>query len=201
MSGAGTIAAMTSQQTPQRADWRRNRERLLAVAAEVVARDGASASLEEIARRAGLGSATLHRHFRSREALLGEVFHEGVERLAARGRELNETVGSDGLATWLEELTRYTATTRGLAVSLRPTKADSAGLGAYTGAGSSCHDVLANVAADLAASAVRAGRLRPEVTIDDLLAVANGIAIQAENDPERAARLLRIALTGVAPRS
>ncbi|GAA2301466.1 MULTISPECIES: TetR/AcrR family transcriptional regulator [Streptomyces] len=181
---------MTSQQIPHRADRRRNRERLLAAAAEIVARDGASASLEEIARRAGLGSATLHRHFSSREALLAEVFHEGVERLAVRGRELNETVGGDGLAVWLEELTRYTATTRGLAVSLRPTEADS-----------SCHGVLADVAADLAATAVGAGRLRPEVTVDDLLALANGIAIRAEGDPELATRLLRMAINGVAPRT
>ncbi|WP_020123641.1 TetR/AcrR family transcriptional regulator [Streptomyces canus] len=180
---------MTSQQIPQRADWRRNRERLLAAAAEVVARDGASASLEEIARRAGLGSATLHRHFRSREALLTAVFHEGVERLAARGRELNETAGG-GLAVWLEELTRYTATTRGLAVSLRPTVDDSG-----------CHGMLADVAAELAATAVRAGRLRPEITVDDLLALANGIAIRAENDPELASRLLRIAISGVEPRT
>ena len=180
---------MTSQQIPQRADWRRNRERMLAAAAEVVARDGASASLEEIARRAGLGSATLHRHFRSREALLTAVFHEGVERLAARGRELNETAGG-GLAVWLEELTRYTATTRGLAVSLRPTADDSG-----------CHGILADVAAELAASAVRAGRLRPEITVDDLLALVNGIAIRAEDDPELASRLLRIAISGVEPRT
>jgi AcrR family transcriptional regulator len=181
---------MTSQQISKRADWRRNRERLLAAAAEIVARDGASASLEEIARRAGLGSATLHRHFRSREALLTEVFHEGVERLAARGRELNETAGGDGLAAWLEELARYTATTRGLAVSLRLSESDSG-----------CHGLLAEVVADLAAAAVDAGRLRPEIMVDDLLALTNGIAIQAENDPELAVRLLRIALSGVEPRA
>jgi AcrR family transcriptional regulator len=181
---------MTSQRTPQRADWRRNRERLLAAAAEVVARDGASASLEEIARRAGLGSATLHRHFRSREDLLTEVFHEGVERLVARGRELNEAEASKGLAIWLEELTRYTAATRGLAFSLRPTS---------TGTGSGCIGMLRDVAGDLAATAAAADRLRPDVTVEDLLALANGIAIQAEDDPDLAARLLRIAVTGIEP--
>ncbi|MFD2418874.1 SbtR family transcriptional regulator [Amycolatopsis pigmentata] len=84
---------------------------------------------------------------------------------------------------------RYTAVTRGLAVSLRTTE----------GAGT-CHGLLAEVAAELAATAAGAGRLRPEVTVEDLLAVANGIAIQAEDDPERAGRLLRIALDGVTPR-
>ncbi|MER7282085.1 TetR/AcrR family transcriptional regulator [Dactylosporangium sp. NPDC000244] len=142
-----------------------------------------------LARRAGVGSATLHRHFRSREALLTEVFIEGVERLAARGRELGATAGGDGLTAWLEELTRYTATTRGLAVSLRPAGAATSG----------CHGVLADVAAELATVAAGAGRLRPGIAVDDLLALANGIAIQAEGDPELAARLLRIAIAGVEP--
>ncbi|WP_204038555.1 helix-turn-helix domain-containing protein [Micromonospora qiuiae] len=51
---------------PQRSDWQRNHKRLVAVAAALVARDGAQVSLEEIAREAGVGSATLHRHFPSR---------------------------------------------------------------------------------------------------------------------------------------
>ena len=60
-----------------RADGRRNRERIVAAAVKLVARDGAQASLEEIARRAGVGSATLHRHFPSRGALLEAVFRDG----------------------------------------------------------------------------------------------------------------------------
>jgi len=67
-----------------RADGRRNRERIVAAAVELVGRDGAQASLEEIARRAGVGSATLHRHFPSRRALLEAVFSAGVEHLCAR---------------------------------------------------------------------------------------------------------------------
>ena len=181
---------MTSNPGSQRADWRRNRERLLDAAAQVVAREGAAASLEEIARLAGVGSATLHRHFRSREALLSEVFRESVERMVARGRELNETKRGDGLAIWLVELTRYTATTRGLAVSLRPASVSS-----------DCFGMLADVAADLTTTAISSGRLRPEITAEELLALANGIAIQAENDPELATRLLGIAITGVEPRT
>ncbi|GHJ32664.1 hypothetical protein TPA0910_70970 [Streptomyces hygroscopicus subsp. sporocinereus] len=60
---------------------------------------------------------------------------------------------------------------------------------------------MADVAAELAATAVRAGRLRPEITVDDLLALVNGIAIRAEDDPELASRLLRIAISGVEPRT
>ncbi|MEU8718713.1 hypothetical protein [Streptomyces sp. NPDC048663] len=117
------------------------------------------------------------------------MFHDGVDRLAARGRELNET-GGGGLAAWLEEFTRYTAVTRGLAVALLPSADDSG-----------CHGMLADVATELAATAVRAGRLRPEITVDDLLALANVIAIRAEDDPEWACRLQRIALRGVEPQA
>jgi AcrR family transcriptional regulator len=63
---------------PKRADARRNYDRILEAAAAEVARRGADASLEEIARRAGVGSATLHRHFPSRWGLLQAVFQERV---------------------------------------------------------------------------------------------------------------------------
>ncbi len=176
---------MTTPSTPQRADWRRNRERLLSAAADVVARDGAGASLEEIARRAGVGSATLHRHFRTREALLGEVFRGGVEHLAESGSELTTLPDGEGLATWLDELVRYTAVTRGLAISLRVGSADNG-----------CHGVLAEVATELVAVSTRAGRLRAGVTVEELMALTNGIAIQAEGDPDLAGRLLDLAMVG-----
>jgi hypothetical protein len=90
---------------------------------------------------------------------------------------------------WLEELTSYTAVTRGLAISLGPTTSDN-----------TCHGMLADVTAELAASAIDAGRLRPEIAVDDLLALANGIAIQAQDDPELATRLMRLAINGMQPR-
>ena len=67
-----------------RADGQRNRERIVAAASELVARHGASASLEEIAKLAEVGSATLHRHFASRRSLLEAVFREGVALLCER---------------------------------------------------------------------------------------------------------------------
>jgi hypothetical protein len=60
--------------------------------------------------------------------------------------------------------------------------------------------MLADVTADLAAIAVTAGRLLPDITVDDLLALANGIAMRAQDDPELATRLIRIAITGLEPR-
>lgn len=66
---------------PQRADARRNQERILQAAATAIAHQGATASLEEIARQAGVGSATLHRHFPTRQSLLEAVFRTHVETL------------------------------------------------------------------------------------------------------------------------
>ena len=72
-----------------RADKQRNRDLLLAAAALVFDRDGAHASLEEIAREAGVGSATLHRHFAVRQDLLAAVFHDRVEAFARRAPVLS----------------------------------------------------------------------------------------------------------------
>ncbi|WP_432824566.1 TetR/AcrR family transcriptional regulator [Dactylosporangium sp. CA-092794] len=184
---------MSEQPRPVRADGRRNRERILAAAAQVVARDGAGASLEEIARRAGVGSATLHRHFRSRDALLDEVFRDGVEQLRHRADRLAAEDPAHGLMTWLAELAAYTAGTRGLAASLAPR--------GYAPAGDAggCHDIVRDAAASLAALAERAGTLRPGVAVDDLLDLVNGIAIAAEPDPRRAARLFGLAMAGLRP--
>jgi AcrR family transcriptional regulator len=66
-----------------RADAKRNRERLLEVAKKVFTRDGAAASLDDIARRSGIGNATLYRHFPTRDALIEAVYRSEVEKLAA----------------------------------------------------------------------------------------------------------------------
>jgi AcrR family transcriptional regulator len=66
-----------------RADAQRNRERILGVAKEVFTRDGAAASLDDIARQASIGPGTLYRHFPTRDALIEEVYRNEVEKLAA----------------------------------------------------------------------------------------------------------------------
>src|SRR5690606_17944092 len=102
-----------------RADARRNYERIVRAASEAVARDGAEASLEAIARAAGVGSATLHRHFPSRWSLLQAVFTDRVRGLCDRAEELRTAPGPlEALRTWLREVAVYSTTTRGLAASI-----------------------------------------------------------------------------------
>src|SRR5262245_50413864 len=163
-----------------RADARRNRDRLVSVASEVVAEQGAEASLEEIARRAGVGSATLHRHFPTRMSLLDAVFAERVAELCALADELASTVDPvDALTRWLGAVVRHAVRNRGLATSL------------LTGTGDSCHAKILAAAEKL----VKAAAVRPAA--GDLLKLANGVALAAGDDEPTATRLLDLALTGL----
>ncbi|RKG56413.1 TetR/AcrR family transcriptional regulator [Corallococcus sp. AB011P] len=174
-----------------RADGRRNRERIVEVAAELVAREGAQVSLEEIARRAGVGSATLHRHFPSRQALLEVVFRDGVAQLCARAAAKPGKAPAAELADWLEEVTVYTATHRGLAAALL---AGPEGLSAED---ICCTDMLLKVLQVLVERASSVGALHAGATPEDLMMLANAIAVANENDPLTARRVLRLALTGI----
>ena len=175
---------------PRRADARRNYDQLVAAASEAFAREGADASLEEIARRAGVGSATLHRHFPSRQALLNAVFHDRVELLCRQAREPAGDARS-ALTGWLRSVGAYVATTRGLASSLVP------------GTGNACHRMMEEAGDELLTRARKAGAVRDEVSISDLLTLVVAISMTVEHRPgdngSEAERLLGLAIDGIRP--
>jgi AcrR family transcriptional regulator len=85
-----------------RADAQRNRERILEIAKQAFTRDGASASLDDIARRAGIGSATLYRHFATRDTLIEAVYRSEVEKLAAAGQRFAASMPPlEALRAWM----------------------------------------------------------------------------------------------------
>ncbi|MGB7267427.1 MAG: TetR/AcrR family transcriptional regulator [Terracidiphilus sp.] len=85
-----------------RADAQRNRERILDVAKEIFTRDGAAASLDEIARHAGIGPGTLYRHFPNRDALIEAVYRNEVEKLAAAEKRFAaEMPPLEALRAWM----------------------------------------------------------------------------------------------------
>ncbi|MFY0568469.1 TetR/AcrR family transcriptional regulator [Archangium lansingense] len=178
---------------PLRADGRRNRERIVAAAAELVARDGAQVSLEEVARKAGVGSATLHRHFSSRQALLEAVFRDGVAQLCARAAAQPGRSPAAELAAWLEEVTVYTATHRGLAAALL------AGPEGLSPEELCCTDMLREVLDVLVVRASSAGAIHASATTEDLMKLANAIAVANEDDAPTARRVLRLAILGIRP--
>jgi len=111
--------AQASTPRPLRADARQNYERLIAAAAAAIGELGPNVSLEEVAKRAGVGIGTLYRHFPNRQALLEAVYREQVERHSARGRELLTTRSPvEALPLWLHSLLTYNLTMRGLKEAL-----------------------------------------------------------------------------------
>ncbi|MGW7342734.1 TetR/AcrR family transcriptional regulator [Streptomyces sp. NPDC054854] len=182
-----------------RADARRNYDRILAAAGAAIAQHGAEASLEEIARHAGVGSATLHRHFPSRQALLEAVFKDRVEALCTKAHDLaTEPDAGAALVNWLHAVGTHAVTNKGLGASLMP----SADVGDPT-FGDTCHTMILNAGKELLARAHQAQAVRPDVTITQLLKLVGAIALATEHDHDGAAeadRLLALVIDGVHPR-
>ncbi|MEV0636769.1 TetR/AcrR family transcriptional regulator [Streptomyces sp. NPDC050619] len=184
----------------QRADARRNYTRILAVAEEEVAAHGAGASLEQIARTAGVGSATVRRHFPTRHALLEAVSRQRIEALCVRAHDLTGKGDSrSALLEWLSDVVAYCVSARGLAAAL-----------SYDGAGSdpvhenACSAALEEAGKPLLRRAVREGAVATGVTVADLITLVVGIALATEHHPDpaaRADRLFRLAVAGLSPQS
>ena len=180
---------------PMRADARRNHDRLLSEARTSFAAQGTDASLEDVARRAGVGIGTLYRHFPNRQALMNAVFQEALTALLARSRELAEAdQPCSALVEWLGAIVTHAGEYRGLAHALMSASGDE------TSALTSCHVPLRQAGARLLTRAQSSGAVRADVSIDDLLQLTNAIALAAEQtpaDPALADRLLRLTLQGL----
>ncbi|MEV3963812.1 helix-turn-helix domain-containing protein [Nocardia sp. NPDC050193] len=182
----------------QRADARRNYTRILAVAEAEVARHGAAASLEQIARTAGVGSATVRRHFPTRRALLEAVSRQRIEALGDRARARCGDEDSRGaLLAWLHELVDYCVAARGLAAALSYDGADPESVH-----DNACSAALEQAAAPLVERAVQDGAVAAELTVADLITLVVGITLATEPYPDhagRADRLFRLTVSGLAP--
>ena len=179
-----------------RADARRNRELLLAAALAAFTERGADdTSLEEIARRAGVGIGTLYRHFPGRTALLEAVYTDQVAALCQRAGELlaTEPPGA-ALAAWVRELAEFSATKQNLTSALA---ADYGGKDAPVL--SSARDDLRAAATALLTRAQQAGAVRPDVQPLDLLRLSHGVAAATAGaaDADQAERLLSLMLGGL----
>ena len=141
---------------PLRADARRNRTRLLAVAHEAFLDTGVTASMDEIARRAGVGIGTLYRHFPTREALILALVADDLERLAnlADERRVAGDVDAADVERWLDALVAHNLTYRGLAESI------AGAAGRPTPLGAACDRIHA-AGAELVAAAQGARRDPP----------------------------------------
>lgn len=98
-----------------RADAQKNYDQLLSVASEIVVRDGADASLRDIARQAGVGLGTLYRHFPTREALFEALLRQGFDGLAVKASEAQDLASSEeALVSWLRDMVALAHRYRGI---------------------------------------------------------------------------------------
>ncbi|KUM76462.1 TetR/AcrR family transcriptional regulator [Streptomyces griseorubiginosus] len=168
-----------TQVRAMRADARRNYERLLKVAAEAFAEHGEGASLDDIAKRAGVGSGTLYRHFPTRRALLEAAYVDRVEGLARRADELAERLPpGEALTEWLYELCVGTIQVRGLGALLGSAMAVTVTDGGVTP--TVCGTQVRGAAERLVSAARESGSVRGDVEPVELLRLAYGVAGAAE---------------------
>ncbi|MCL9759868.1 TetR/AcrR family transcriptional regulator [Frankia sp. AiPa1] len=158
-----------------RANARANRERLLAQARAALVEHGTGASLEGIARQAGVGIGTFYRHFPSREALLEAVLHERFDELSAQARDLS-AASSPGpaLTTWLREFMEFAGAYRGLTAALLGTLRDTS-----TPLHTACEG-MRTAGAALLARAREAGAIRADIDAIELFTIVSGLAWACE---------------------
>ncbi|MAS43164.1 MAG: TetR family transcriptional regulator [Rhodobacteraceae bacterium] len=178
-----------------RADSLRNREKLLVAASAVFAQGGPEASLEAVARRAGVGIGTLYRHFPTREALFLAVYRREAEELAALSDDLARLNDPEAaLRRWLHAAVRMVATKRGMAAVLSP--ALDADDPLFAEVKTRLHDAIAA----LVARGVEAGALRDDISALDVMRALFGFCYApgpADNWQDAALRLLDVFVDGL----
>lgn len=177
-----------------RADSVRNRERLLEAATRVFSAGGAQASLEAVARKAGVGIGTLYRHFPTREALFDAVYRHEVDHLAELAEQLAKDADPvEALRTWLHANVGLAATKKGMIAGLQLAAHGSSELKAYSGTR------MTDAIALLLGNGVEAGRVRGDISADDLLRTLYGIlyAQGGDNWQPSALRLVDVIVDGL----
>lgn len=179
---------------PLRADAQRNRERILAAAEDIFLKRGAGASLEDVAKQAGVGIGTLYRRFPTRDSLLAAIYSDRFLSFAQASRERSaELDPASAVRAYLEELVLHTSVFRGLAVSL----------GTVLQVGTpGCH-ATTEEGVRLLDHAQKAEVIRSDITFDDLLYVvtATSLAVEQNASPKsRIAHLVSLFLDGICVR-
>jgi len=177
-----------------RADAQRNVEALLAAAKEEFSAQGVDVHVRAIAARAGVGTATLYRHFPLRSDLIAAVFRREVDACAAVAPRLAASYGPDeALELWLQRYTTFVATKRGLAAALHSGDPAFAGLRAYF------EDHLGPALRTLLDSAAAAGAVREGVDAIDLLGAVSNLCAPPPrtNDASGAYRMVGLLVDGL----
>ncbi|MGW0581016.1 TetR/AcrR family transcriptional regulator [Streptomyces sp. NPDC002920] len=181
------VSEIVAAQRPNRKDAARNYDALLAAAREAFTEHGSEASLEDVARRAGVGIGTLYRNFPTRRALFESVYADEVNALCRSAVELAGLEPWKALTAWLERFAGYMVTKRAVREALE----DESEIF------QACRDSMYAAGGPLFERAQRAGAARADMDFGDLLRLVAGVTATAFTDDAQRDRVLAIALDGV----
>lgn len=175
---------------PQRADARRNYDALIAAAHDAFAETGSSASLEDIARRAGVGIGTLYRNFPTRDDLIEAVYVSEVAALSDAALEASAKPPFAALEAWLARFLDYVGTKRALIE----------GLNRESTVFTQCREIMYGAGEPLLTRAQEAGEARTDVSISDVVKLISGVSGVVTDDDEQKSRLVRLAVDSIRAR-
>src|ERR1700681_1260744 len=179
-----------------RSDAQRNRQRILQVAKEAFTRSGANASLDDIAKQAGVGPGTLYRHFPTREELLQAVYRSELEKLAAAERTFAQTMTPiEALRAWLLLFVDAIAAKELIAPALNTLVGD------HKKMFEASYAQMREAIRALVKRAIKSGDIRKDLDPIDLLRALIGVANVATSPdwPQSARRLVEILILGARP--
>lgn len=183
------LDAITAKK-PRRADALRNYDALIAAARDAFAEHGTDASLEDIARRAQVGIATLYRNFPAREDLIEAVYVEEIVRLVRAGARLGDEDPWTALVHWIDQLIEYIGTKHVLL----------AGLNSESETYKLCRAEMYSAGEPVLQRAQAAGLARADLTISDVIRLFAGLANVAYESPAQRARVITVGLEGIRAR-
>ncbi|MFF7472102.1 TetR family transcriptional regulator [Streptomyces sp. NPDC008092] len=181
------VSEIVASRRPHRKDAARNYDALVTAAREAFAERGADVSLEDVARRAGVGIGTLYRNFPTRRDLFESVYADEVNALCRAAVDLAELEPWEALTAWLDRFTGYMVTKRAVREALN----DESEIF------QACRDSMYAAGGPLLERAQKAGVVRTDMEIGDLLRMVSGITATAFEDDAQRDRVLGIALDGV----
>jgi AcrR family transcriptional regulator len=179
-----------------RSDAQRNRERILDVAKDAFTRLGADASLDDIAKQAGVGAGTLYRHFPTRDTLIEAVYRSEVEKLAAAERKFSATMAPmEALRAWMLLFVDHIAAKQIIAPALNSV------IGGPSKLYESSHGLIRGAIDALVEHAIKSGEIRSDLEPFDLLRALIGVSHVASGPgwQQSARRLVDILITGSRP--
>jgi len=181
------VSEIVASRRPHRKDAARNYDALLAAAREAFAEHGSEASLEDIARRAGVGIGTLYRNFPTRRHLFESVYADDVNTLVQVAQDVADQEPWQALTAWLDRFAGYMVTKRAVREALN----DESEIFA------ACRESMYAAGGPLLERAQEAGQARRDMDFVDLLRMVAGITATAFDDDAQRDRVLSIALDGV----